>query len=225
MSQKIKNTNKFPYSVHPYHITDGISYLETAYGDVPLQIFGRHNLSNLNAARLACQAVGVSDENFYKAISSFKGASKRLELVAQNGQCAVYKDFAHSPSKLKATVSAVREQFPDRKLIACMELHTFSSLTGQFLKEYKGAMNQADESIVFFDPHAIALKKLPPITAEMITDAFQCPGLEVFNDSKQLYNRILQKKEGKSVFLLMSSGNFGGINIDDIAKKIVFLQV
>ncbi|MBQ9509888.1 MAG: peptidoglycan synthetase [Bacteroidales bacterium] len=221
MSRKITQTNKFPYSVHPFHITDGISYLETAYGDVPLRIFGRHNLSNLNAARLACQAVGVSDENFYKAISSFKGASKRLELVTQNEQCAVYKDFAHSPSKLKATVSAVREQFPDRKLIACMELHTFSSLTEQFLKEYKGAMNQADESIVFFDPHAIALKKLPPITAEMIKDAFQCPGMEVFSDSGQLRNRLLNPEEGKTVYLMMSSGNFGGINIDELAKTII----
>ena len=221
MSRKITQTNKFPYSVHPFHITDGISYLETAYGDVPLRIFGRHNLSNLNAARLACQAVGVSDENFYKAISSFKGASKRLELVTQNEQCAVYKDFAHSPSKLKATVSAVREQFPDRKLIACMELHTFSSLTEQFLKEYKGAMNQADESIVLFDPHAIALKKLPPITAEMIKDAFQCPGMEVFSDSGQLRNRLLNPEEGKTVYLMMSSGNFGGINIDELAKTII----
>lgn len=221
MSRKITQTNKFPYSVHPFHITDGISYLETAYGDVPLRIFGRHNLSNLNAARLACQAVGVSDENFYKAISSFKGASKRLELVTQNEQCAVYKDFAHSPSKLKATVSAVREQFPDRKLIACMELHTFSSLTEQFLKEYKGAMNQADESTVFFDPHAIALKKLPPITAEMIKEAFQCPGMEVFSDSGQLRNRLLNPEEGKTVYLMMSSGNFGGINIDELAKTII----
>ena len=139
----------------------------------------------------------------------------------KNENCAVYKDFAHSPSKLKATVGAVREQFPDRKLIACMELHTFSSLTEQFLKEYNGAMNQADESIVFFDPHAIALKKLPPITAEMIKDAFQCPGMEVYSDSEKLNERLLNPENGKVVYLLMSSGNFGGINIDELAKTII----
>lgn len=224
MSQKINNTQKFPYSVHPYHIQDGISYLETAYGDIPLQIFGRHNLTNLNAARLACQAVGISDEQFYKAIATFKGASKRLELVDKNERCSVFKDFAHSPSKLKATVDAVKEQFPDRKLIACMELHTFSSLTQEFLKEYKGAMDNADEGIIFFDPHAIAHKKLPPITSEMIFDAFNRNDLEIFNDSNSLTNRLLTRQNDKNVYLLMSSGNFGGINIDELSKKIVFLQ-
>lgn len=224
MSKKVTNTQKFPYSVHPYHIQDGISYLETAYGNIPLQIFGRHNLTNLNAARLACQAVGISDEQFYKAIATFKGASKRLELVDKNERCSVFKDFAHSPSKLKATVDAVKEQFPDRKLIACMELHTFSSLTQEFLKEYKGAMDKADEGIIFFDPHAIAHKKLPPITSQMIFEAFNRNDLEIFNDSNALTDRLLIHQEEKNIYLLMSSGNFGGINIDELAKKIVILQ-
>lgn len=224
MSKKVTNTQKFPYSVHPYHIQDGISYLETASGNIPLQIFGRHNLTNLNAARLACQAVGISDEQFYKAIATFKGASKRLELVDKNERCSVFKDFAHSPSKLKATVDAVKEQFPDRKLIACMELHTFSSLTQEFLKEYKGAMDKADEGIIFFDPHAIAHKKLPPITSQMIFEAFNRNDLEIFNDSNALTYRLLIHQEEKNIYLLMSSGNFGGINIDELAKKIVILQ-
>lgn len=224
MSKKVTNTQKFPYSVHPYHIQDGISYLETAYGNIPLQIFGRHNLTNLNAARLACQAVGISDEQFYKTIATFKGASKRLELVDKNERCSVFKDFAHSPSKLKATVDAVKEQFPDRKLIACMELHTFSSLTQEFLKEYKGAMDKADEGIIFFDPHAIAHKKLPPITSQMIFEAFNRNDLEIFNDSNALTDRLLIHQEEKNIYLLMSSGNFGGINIDELAKKIVILQ-
>lgn len=224
MSKKVTNTQKFPYSVHPYHIQDGISYLETASGNIPLQIFGRHNLTNLNAARLACQAVGISDEQFYKAIATFKGASKRLELVDKNERCSVFKDFAHSPSKLKATVDAVKEQFPDRKLIACMELHTFSSLTQEFLKEYKGAMDKADEGIIFFDPHAIAHKKLPPITSQMIFEAFNRNDLEIFNDSNALTDRLLIHQEEKNIYLLMSSGNFGGINIDELAKKIVILQ-
>ena len=224
MSKKVTNTQKFPYSVHPYHIQDGISYLETASGNIPLQIFGRHNLTNLNAARLACQAVGISDEQFYKAIATFKGASKRLELVDKNERCSVFKDFAHSPSKLKATVDAAKEQFPDRKLIACMELHTFSSLTQEFLKEYKGAMDKADEGIIFFDPHAIAHKKLPPITSQMIFEAFNRNDLEIFNDSNALTDRLLIHQEEKNIYLLMSSGNFGGINIDELAKKIVILQ-
>lgn len=221
MSEKVQGTQKFPYSVHPYHIQDGVSYLETTQGEVPLQIFGRHNLTNLNAARLACQAVGISDRDFYKAIATFKGASKRLELVAKNDRRAAYKDFAHSPSKLKATVDAVKEQFPDRKLIACMELHTFSSLTQQFLSEYGGAMDKADEGIVFFDPHAIAHKKLPPITKEMIFDSFKRSDLEVFNSSEELSRRLMCPETGNVVYLLMSSGNFGGINIDEFGKKLV----
>lgn len=220
MSHKILNTNKFPYSVHPYHISNGISYLETSEGEIPLQIFGRHNLTNLNAARLACQAVGISDHDFYKAIATFKGASKRLELVDKNEHCAVYKDFAHSPSKLKATVDAVKEQFPDRKLVACMELHTFSSLTQEFLAQYKGAMDKADEGIIFFDPHAIAHKKLPPITKEMIFEAFNRQDLEVYNESDKLKDRLLRHEEGNVVYLLMSSGNFCGINIDDFGKEL-----
>ena len=129
LGDSITNTSRKPYGVHPYVIRDGITYLTHGDHETPLQIFGKHNLMNINAARLACNALGVSDEQFYEAIATFKGASKRLELVAKNTECAVYKDFAHSPSKLKATINAVREQYPDRTLVACMELHTYSSLT------------------------------------------------------------------------------------------------
>lgn len=224
LSEKITNTQKSPYGPYPYFIKDGVTYLESSTEPTPLLIFGRHNLCNLNAARLACAEVGVSDENFFKAIATFKGASKRLELVDKSDKCAVYKDFAHSPSKLKATVEAVREQFPDRKLVACMELHTFSSLTRKFLAEYSGAMDMADEAIVYFDPHAIALKKLPSIDSQMVFDAFGRQDLEVYRESNLLNDRLLCKIEEKSVFLLMSSGNFGGINVDELAKKIVSLQ-
>lgn len=224
LSEKITHTQKTPYGPYPYFIEDGVTYLDSPGKPTPLLIFGRHNLANLNAARLACAEVGVSEADFFKAIATFKGASKRLELVDKKAQCAVYKDFAHSPSKLKATVSAVREQFPDRKLIACMELHTFSSLTQKFLTEYCGAMDAADEAIVYFDPHAIALKKLPPIDHQMIFDAFGRDDLKVFDDSNLLKGKLLHKESGKSVFLLMSSGNFGGINVDELSKKIVSLQ-
>lgn len=224
LSEKITGTNKQPYGVHPYHIDNGISYLETEYGDIPLQIFGKHNLTNLNAARYACESVGVSTDNFYKAIATFKGASKRLELVAKNDVCNVYKDFAHSPSKLKATIAAVREQFPTRHLIACMELHTFSSLTEEFLKQYDGAMREADEAIVYFSPEAIALKKLPPITAEMIMKAFGREDLTVFSDSSAMKEKLMQINPENTVLLMMSSGNFNGINVNELGEKIISLR-
>lgn len=225
LSEKITQTTKIPYGVHPYHIRDGITYLETSYGEIPLQIFGKHNLTNLNAARSACRAVGISDEDFYKAIASFKGASKRLELVANSKQCAVYKDFAHSPSKLKATISAVKEQFPNRHLIACMELHTFSSLTQEFLIQYKGSMDAADIAIIYYSLEAIALKKLPPITPEMIYHSFGRNDLEIVHDSDLLKDRLLSIPAENTIFLLMSSGDFNGINIDELSKKIVFLPL
>lgn len=224
LSEKITGTNKQPYGVHPYHIDNGITYLETEYGDIPLQIFGKHNLTNLNAARYACESVGVSAENFYKAIATFKGASKRLELVAKNEVCNVYKDFAHSPSKLKATIAAVREQFPTRHLIACMELHTFSSLTEEFLKQYDGAMREADEAIVYFSPEAIALKKLPPITAEMIMKAFGRDDLTVFSDSSAMKEKLMQINPENTVLLMMSSGNFNGINVNELGEKFISLR-
>ncbi len=224
LSESVKYTNKQPYGVHPYHIENGVTYLETAYGDIPLKIFGRHNLTNLNAARYACEAAGVSEENFYKAIATFKGASKRLELVAQNDTCSVYKDFAHSPSKLKATIAAVREQFPKRKLVACMELHTFSSLTEKFLAQYEGAMKDADVAVVYYSPEAIALKKLPPITEDMILSAFGRDDLMVFHDSGRMVDELLGYPAEDAVFLLMSSGNFNGININELGEKIISLR-
>jgi UDP-N-acetylmuramate: L-alanyl-gamma-D-glutamyl-meso-diaminopimelate ligase len=189
--------------------------------EIPLQIFGKHNLTNLNAARLTCNAIGVSDEQFYAAIQTFKGASKRLELLGKNETCAIYKDFAHSPSKLKATVEALKVQFPNRKLVACMELHTFSSLTEQFLEQYGGAMDSADLGIIFFSPDTIAHKKLPPITTEVIYNAFQRNDLEIFHTTKQLEERILSIISKNSVFAFMSSGNFGGMNLQQLANKIL----
>lgn len=224
MSSRINHPHKYPYSVHPYYIKEGKTYLKTIYGNIPLQIFGKHNLTNLNAAKIACNSVGIQDEQFYRAMESFKGASKRLELVAENQSCAVYKDFAHSPSKLKATIDAVKEQFPERKLVACMELHTFSSLSEDFLKEYKNAMNLADIAIIYYNPHAVEHKKLSPITSDMIYRSFNRKDLEIFNDSKQLIDRLLTIDNKNTQFLLMSSGNFDGINIDKLGNNIVYLQ-
>ncbi|HPE39694.1 MAG TPA: Mur ligase family protein [Bacteroidales bacterium] len=224
LSEEIQNTTKIGYSVHPYHIENGITYLDTKSGSYPLQIFGKHNLSNLNAAKNACLHVGISEEQFYQAISTFKGASSRLELLAQSETCSVFKDFAHSPSKLKATIEAVREQFPNRKLIACMELHTFSSLTQQFLEEYHGSMDLADIAIVFYNPEAVAHKKLPPIEPDVIYKSFGRKNLLVLNDSNVLESKLFEIGNDNSVFLMMSSGNFNGIYLSDFSKKMVHLR-
>lgn len=223
LGERITTTTCKPYGIHPYYIEDGITYLKTDSQPVPLQIFGKHNLMNINAARLACNALGLSDAQFYEAIATFKGASKRLELVAKNSECAVYKDFAHSPSKLKATINAVREQYPDRKLVACMELHTFSSLTEEFLKQYQHAMDEADTAMVYYSPAAVQHKKLPPISPDMIFNAFKREDLQIYNDSNILIDKLLSMDWHHSVLLLMSSGNFDGINLNEFGEKIVLL--
>jgi len=215
---------KMGYTVHPYRIENGITFVPSVETDgneseIPLQIFGKHNLTNINAARLACKAIGVSDAQFYGAIQSFKGASNRLELLRKNEKCAIFKDFAHSPSKLKATVEALKAQFPHRKLVACMELHTFSSLTEKFLEQYAGAMDCADVGIIFFSPETVAHKKLPPITTEMIFNAFQRSDLDIYHTAKQLEERILTMSSTDTVFAFMSSGNFGGINLRRLAEQ------
>jgi len=211
---------KIGYTVHSHFIANGVTFLNTSFGDIPLKIFGKHNLTNINAARLACNAVGVSDEQFYHAIQSFKGASNRLELLHKNETCAIYKDFAHSPSKLKATVEALKTQFPNHKLVACMELHTFSSLNEKFLEHYAGTMNSADVGIIFFNPETVAHKKLPPITSDIIFNAFQRSDLEVYHNTKQLEERILAMNSVETIFAFMSSGNFGGLDLKKISENL-----
>jgi UDP-N-acetylmuramate: L-alanyl-gamma-D-glutamyl-meso-diaminopimelate ligase len=207
-----KDITSIPYTFPEYSISGGITKIISEKKTYPLHIFGRHNLLNLEGARLVCEKIGISKEKFYEAIKSFKGASKRLELISDNGKSAVFKDFAHSPSKVRATIRAVKEQFPDRKLTACLELHTFSSLSHEFLSHYRNTMDDADTAIVYFNPHAIALKKLPPITPGEVKEGFGKPGLEVFSDSVQLKER-LQKEIWENInLLLMSSGNFDGID-------------
>ena len=184
-------------------------------------IFGRHNLQNIMAAKNACNALGISDKDFLSAISSFKGASKRLELVKKDTETAVYKDFAHAPSKLRATIAAMKEQYPDRRLVACMELHTFSSLTPEFLAQYAGCMDLADVPIVYFNPHAVAHKKLPPLDPEKVRAAFQNDKIHVFTDSALLHQDLTQRNWNGSNLLMMSSGNFDGIDFKELAEEIV----
>ena len=216
-----KNIAKVAYSTPEYYIDNGTTYLKTADGGIPLIVFGEHNLQNLNGAKLICNQLGVKDADFYNAIATFKGAAKRLELIAKNNTVAVYKDFAHSPSKLKATTKAVKQQYPDRKVVACMELHTFSSLNKNFLSEYENAMSDADEAYVYYSEHTLEHKKLEHITPIEVKKAFASDNVEVINDSKQLVTLLENKNWNNSVLLLMSSGNFDGVDLNAFGEKIV----
>lgn len=202
-------------------IEDGITSVLISGNKIPLEIFGDHNLQNMEGARLICNQLKISDEKFYEAIQSFKGAAKRLELIAKNNTTAIYKDFAHSPSKLKATTAAVKHQYPNRKLSACMELHTFSSLNKTFLKEYHNSMETADEAYVYFSKHTLEHKKLAAISPEEVKQAFGSKNVTVFNDSEELFKMLENKNWDNSVLLLMSSGNFDGINLNEFGEKLV----
>lgn len=215
------DVKKVPYGIPTNKVVNGVTFLLPGKEEVPLKVFGDHNLMNINAAKLACSQVGISDAQFYEAIQSFAGAAKRLELVSKNEVTAVYKDFAHSPSKLKATTQAVKKQFPDRKLIAIMELHTFSSLNQEFLNQYEGSMELADQAIVYFNPHTIEHKKLKPITTEQVQKAFGRKDILVVTDSKTVINIILGIDFKNKNLLLMSSGNFDGMDFKDLSNKIV----
>ena len=207
---------KFPYVCPEHRVDNGVTYI----GNTALKIFGHHNLLNLTAARLACRQVGVTDEQFDEAISTFEGASKRLELVKKSDTCAVYKDFAHAPSKLRATIHAMREQYSDRRLVACMKLHTFSSLTQEFLQQYKGAMDEADVRYVYYSKHALQLKKLPDLHPEEVKAAFG-GDVEVFTDSKVMVENIKKMDWNSANLLMMSSGNFDGIDFNQLADEII----
>lgn len=223
---RIVDEKKYFFTKRPYLLPDrvvnnGLTKLITTKGEIALEIFGDHNLLNLNAARLVCNELGISEEQFYIAISGFKGASRRLELIGKNENTAVYKDFAHSPSKLKATISAVKAQFPDRKLVAVIELHTFSSLNQEFLNEYSGSMDEADESIVFVDTKTFYLKGIKPYGATIVKQSFANEKLNFFNNFEILEKFLIKINfKGKNL-LLMSSGNFGGMNLDKLKETIL----
>jgi UDP-N-acetylmuramate: L-alanyl-gamma-D-glutamyl-meso-diaminopimelate ligase len=209
-----------PYSLPPYEINQGKTIIGHNGKNYPLQVFGQHNLLNLEGARNICNRVGIDDETFYEAIMSFKGASNRLELLSKSETSIAFKDFAHAPSKLKATTLAVREQYPRRKLIALMELHTYSSLSKEFLEQYNDSMRDADVAIVYYNPHALALKRLPDISPLQIKNAFGGENLTVINDANELKQLLLSNKSEETAFLFMSSGNFGGLNLQQLAQEL-----
>ena len=221
MAGDAQNTiRKEPYSIVDYSISEGVTYLETDEGPIPLAIFGKHNLSNLSGAKWICQLMGVDEDDFYQAISSFKGASKRLERLANGKTSYLFKDFAHAPSKVKATTLAVKEQFPDSKLVACLELHTYSSLDPSFIVHYRNSLEKADLSIVFYDPEALKIKNRPPISPEEIVVAFDLPELRVFTEPQKLKDHLLELDYHQKVLLMMSSGNYGGLDWDALKSKL-----
>jgi UDP-N-acetylmuramate: L-alanyl-gamma-D-glutamyl-meso-diaminopimelate ligase len=215
-----KDILQFPYALPEFSVENGITSIHFNGKKFPVKVFGRHNLLNLNGARLICNQLGIGDEQFFADIGSFGGASKRLELVAGNEKTRVFKDFAHSPSKLEATIHAVKEQYTGKRLVACMELHTYSSLRQDFLSHYKGCMDAADEAIVYFNPHALELKKLPFLDAAQIREGFARENLEVFSDSGLLHDRLLSAKWDSTNLLMMSSGDFDGMDLAGLAEKI-----
>ena len=197
---------------------DGITYLQTDQGELAIQLFGQHNMQNLSGAMQICKRIGVTDKQFYEAIPSFRGASRRLELVAKNGSTVVYKDFAHAPSKLQATTQAVKSQFPDRELVACVELHTYSSLNREFIHQYQDALKAADVGVVYHNPDVSRHKKLEPLTDELIKEAFNQDTLRVFTDHQQLEAFLRDTSWNNKNLLMMSSGTFGGIDLQALGE-------
>ncbi len=207
---------KFPYTTPAYRVENGVTLLDTPEGEMPIEIFGQHNLNNLAGAKWICQNMGVDEDDFYEAIASFKGASKRLEKIAENTDKVAFKDFAHSPSKVKATTGAVKEQYPARKLIACLELHTYSSLNAEFLKEYEGALDAADEAVVFYSPNAVKIKQLAEVTEDQISQALKRDDVQIFTDPGNFKEYLFTQNFDNSTLLLMSSGNYGGLDFEKV---------
>lgn len=210
--------NKIGYAIPAHEIKAGITYLLPEH--TALKVFGDHNLMNLNAAKLVCAQLEIDETTFNTAIASFTGAAKRLEVISADASTNVYKDFAHSPSKLKATIDAVKTQFTNRKLVACIELHTFSSLNKDFLKEYAGAMDKADDAIVFIDIKSFEQKRMEPFSEDDVQNAFQNPKLKFFNDASKLKSYLLSLHYADTNLLMMSSGNYAGFDLPELAAAL-----
>lgn len=211
---------KYPYSTPEHFIENGITYIDTSDGKMPLEIFGIHNLQNLAGAKWICQHMGIDEDDFYEAIASFKGASRRLERIAENKQSVVFKDFAHSPSKVKATTEAVKKQYPKRTLLTCLELHTYSSLNAGFLNEYENALDKADTAVVFYSPHAVKIKRLEEVSEAQIAKAFKRNDLIIYTNPKAFKKFLFEQDLSNKALLLMSSGNYGGLDFDEVKNLL-----
>ena len=217
VAEETTNTiRRLPYTTPSYSVEDGTTLLDTPEGPMPIEVFGAHNLNNLAGAKWICQNMGVDEADFYEAIASFKGASKRLEKIAEGKGKVAYKDFAHSPSKVLATTKAVKAQYPNRKLVACLELHTYSSLNAEFLKEYEGALNAADVAVVFYSPDAVKIKQLSAVSYDQIAQSFKRDDLIIYTNPAEFKDFLFNYDLNNSALLLMSSGNYGGFNFDQV---------
>ncbi len=223
-SCKREDLSYLPYGLPKHEVSGGKTKLFIEDASAEIQVFGDHNLLNIHAAWLACKQTGVTAVEFCKAIANFQGASRRLELVAEGNDIKVFRDFAHAPSKLKATIEAVKKQFPDRKIVAVFELHTYSSLNAAFLSQYAKSMDPAHEAAVCFSHHALEIKRLPPLSKEEVFRAFEKPGLEVLTNRSEIENWLNSRQFHHSVLLLMSSGDFDGMDILTFARKITHQQ-
>ncbi len=218
--QSTNTIRRLPYQTPSYSVKDGTTLLDTPEGPMPIEVFGAHNLNNLAGAKWICQNMGVDEADFYEAIASFKGASKRLEKIAEGKGKVAYKDFAHSPSKVSATTKAVKSQYPDRKLVACLELHTYSSLNAEFLKEYEGALDAADVAVVFYSPDAVKIKQLEEVTYDQIAQSFKRDDLVIYTNPAEFKDFLFSYDLNNTALLLMSSGNYGGLNFDEVKGLI-----
>jgi UDP-N-acetylmuramate: L-alanyl-gamma-D-glutamyl-meso-diaminopimelate ligase len=217
VAEDSQNTiRRLAYQTPSYSVEDGTTLLDTPEGPMPIEVFGAHNLNNLAGAKWICQNMGVDEDDFYEAIATFKGASKRLEKIAEGNGKVAYKDFAHSPSKVSATTKAVKNQYPNRKLIACLELHTYSSLNAEFLKEYQGALDAADVAVVFYSPEAVKIKQLEEVTYDQIAQSFQREDLIIYTNPKEFKDFLFAQNFDSSALLLMSSGNYGGLDFEEV---------
>ncbi len=211
---------KYPYQTPKHFIDNGVTYLETSEGDLPLEVFGTHNLQNLAGAKWICQHMGIDEDDFYEAIASFSGASKRLEKIAENDTSVIFKDFAHSPSKVAATTKAVKKQYENRNVLACLELHTYSSLNAVFLEEYKGALDAADKAVVFYSPDAVKIKQLEAVTSAQIAKAFQREDLIIYTNPQEFKAFLFAENLKNTALVFMSSGNYGGLNLEEVKHLV-----
>ena len=212
------NIKKIPYKVHGYFQNKTGFYAATISRVIPVKIFGEHNMQNLSAAKEACMAAGITEDDFYTAVQSFDGTSKRLQKLKETEKGIVYLDFAHSPSKVKATVEAVASRYPGRPVIALLELHTYSSLSNDFLPLYKDTLADATDGFIYFNPHAIELKKLKALSKELVKESFGKGNLEVYDNSEELFKSVSGRKYKNPVYLFMSSGNFNGFDLISLVE-------
>jgi len=212
---------KIPYGEHPFNVEDERFVLKTKYGSVPLNLIGRHNMQNVMGALLICRDLGIEDHQFYHAIQTFKGAERRQQLLANANSRAVYLDYAHAPSSVEATVTAFKETYRDQKLVTCLELHTYSSLNMEYIPLYKGTLSEADQAMVYYNPSVVKHKRLPPLSPDEIKKQFGKEELVVYDDFSQLENDLKNLGENTCVLLLMTSGNFSGIDFNQLAREVV----